>query len=186
MKFPTASYNLTMTDFSRLKGFSPREVFEKIFISTGRYYGGVMEYNEALGALREIETKYNGISINEAYLNRNLFEFDMSAFKNGKVFADGIRRNRIYAPFFLSKWEGDMLFGYVFFDPKIKRYSTIVGSVVSNNWVVPPHRPKPTLDQNQGMMGSFEDGVPGGWFSDRLILFPMLVNQPSLNHPEGI
>ncbi len=52
---------------------------------------------------------------------------------------------------------------------------------------MPPHRPKPTLDQNKGMRGRFkEDGVPGGWFSDRLILFPMLFNQPSLNHPEGI
>jgi hypothetical protein len=36
------------------------------------------------------------------------------------------------------------------------------------------------------MMGRFKEGVPGGWFSDRLILFPMLSTQPTLNHPEGI
>ena len=51
-----------------MKGFTPREVFEKIFISTGRY--SLLDYT-----VREIETKYQGISINEAYLNRNLFEF---------------------------------------------------------------------------------------------------------------
>ncbi len=170
MKFPTTSYNLTMTDFFRMKGFTPREVFEKIFISTGRY--SLLDY-----AVREIETKYQGISINEAYLNRNLFEFEED---------DEIKRNRIYAPFFLSVWEGDTLFGYVFFDPKTRRYSCILGNLTTNSWVFPPHRPKPVVEQNKGMMGGFKEGVPGGWFSDRLILFPMLSNQPTLNHPEGI
>ncbi len=89
MKFPTASYNLTMSDFSSMKGFSPREVFEKIFISTGRY--SLLD-----NSLGDIETKYQGISINEAYLNRNLFDF-------GEIYKEhlmGLKRNRIYAPFF--------------------------------------------------------------------------------------
>lgn len=175
MKFPTASYNLTMSYFSSMKGFSPREVFDKIFISTGRY--SLLDYS-----LRDIETKYQGISINEAYLNRNLFDFGEM---HGII--EDLKRNRIYAPFFLSEWEGDTLFGYVIFNPKTRRYSTVLGNLTTNDWVMPPHRPKPTLDQNKGMRGRFkEDGVPGGWFSDRLILFPMLFNQPSLNHPEGI
>lgn len=192
MKFPTTSYNLTMTDFNGMKGFTPREVFEKIFISTGRY--SLLDYT-----VREIETKYQGISINEAYLNRNLFEFttlpkfptyDIDVYTDYgfglKYKGLGIKRNRIYAPFFLSVWEGDTLFGYVFFDPKTRRYSCILGNLTTNSWIFPPHRPKPVVEQNKGMMGGFKEGVPGGWFSDRLILFPMLSNQPTLNHPEGI
>lgn len=188
MKFPTTSYNLTMTDFFRMKGFTPREVFEKIFISTGRY--SLLDY-----AVREIEAKYQGISINEAYLNRNLFEFttlpkfptyDIDIYIDKQYVGRGIKRNRIYAPFFLSEWEGDNLFGYVVFNPENMRYSCILGNLTTNDWVMPPHRPKPILEQNKGMMGGFEEGVPGGWFSNRLILFPMLSNQPTLNHPEGI
>ena len=53
MKFPNESYNLTTVDFSRMKGFSPREVFKKIFVSSGRY--SLLDYS-----LSEIETKYQG------------------------------------------------------------------------------------------------------------------------------
>jgi hypothetical protein len=184
MKFPNESYNLTTVDFSRMKGFSPREVFKKIFVSSGRY--SLLDYS-----LSEIETKYQGISINEAYLNRNLFEFG-EKYLNGYFIDEGLERNRIYAPFFLSEWEGDTLFGYVvkrFYgenDGLTMKYSCILGNLTTNDWVMPPHRPKPVLEQNKGMMGRFKEGVPGGWFSDRLILFPMLSTQPTLNHPEGI
>ena len=183
-----------MTDFIRLKGFTPREVFEKIFISTERY--SLLDY-----PLRDIETKYQGISIKEAYLNRNLFEFttlpkfptyDIDVYIDKQYVSRGIthkynlKPNRIYAPFFLSEWDGDTLFGYVVFNPENMRYSTVLGNLTTNDWVMPPRRPKPVLEQNKGMMGSFKEGVPGGWFSDRLILFPMLYTQPTLNHPEGI
>jgi len=168
MKFPKESYHLTILDFSRMKGFSPREVFKKIFRIHHSH-------------LPLFKTKYQDISIYEAYLNRNLFEY-------GEMhhIIEDLKRNRIYAPFFLSEWEGDNLFGYVVFNPENMRYSCILGNLTTNDWVMPPHRPKPVLEQNKGMMGSFKEGVPGGWFSDLLILFPMLYIQPTLNHPEGI
>ena len=172
MKFPNSSYNLTMLDFSSMKGFSPREVFKKIFSSTGKY--SLLDYS-----LREIENKYDTISVNETYLNRHLFEFD--DWDGGR----DIKRNLIYAPFFLSEWQGAALFGCVVFNPRGDIYSALLGNLTTDSWVSRPHLPKPTLEQNKGESRGSLRGVLGGWFSNRLILFPTL-NHPTLNHPEGI
>ena len=205
MRLPHTDFNqlnrLLDIEIDGATAISPRELFSMIFYSgdvrRARLGTRFEEYNRLI-KLRgltpdEIQSffemqfdllvaQYNGVVFGNYESDGGFVIQDSDMFINThlyKPFSLGIdpetnllERNLEYAPFFLSYWQDQPMIGYVW----ERNYKQVykVGYLEDNRWV--DKRPKPTLEQNDGK----------GWYSDRLILFPMPPAYSVLNYPEGI
>jgi hypothetical protein len=192
MRLPHTDFNQLnryLSSINRTIAISPRELFSMIF------HGG--DGDEMINVRFEddyemhrffkmqfdlLVAQYNGVVIGNYESDGGFVIEDSDMFINThlyKPFSLGIdpetnmlERNLEYAPFFLSYWQDQPMIGYVW----ERNYKQVykVGYLDDNRWV--DKRPKPTLEQNDGK----------GWYSDRLILFPMPPAYLVLNYPEGI
>ena len=177
---------------------SPRELFSMIFYP--REFDKGLRYFKFLKEIDDIEwdysqlqsffemrfdllaSKYNGVvfgdfegpdggfgfSDSDMFINTHLYK----PFSLGIATSQSLERNLDYAPFFLCYWQDRPMIGYVWENNDKQVYN--VGYLDDNRWF--NKRPNDTLAQNDGQ----------GWYSDRLILFPMYPAYSVLNYPEGI